>query len=130
LQVQLRKPAKPAEPPKAVAEAPKLPPSPAPVTPSPIPVAPSPRQEAASLPLLILAPKEAQAAVIPPSVTYLVTTSACNVRSEPNVKSKVITTLKKGQKVEKLDQLENWCNIKLLSGEKGWIHKDLVKETE
>lgn len=90
---------------------------------------------------------ETQAAVIPPaakpkietkpvitekpSVTYLITTkSGCTVRSEPNGKSKVITTLKKGQKLKKLDQLENWYNIILSSGEKGWIHKDLVKNTD
>ncbi len=66
-----------------------------------------------------------------PSVTYLITIkSGCTVRSEPNGKSKVITTLKKGQKLNKLNQLENWYNIILPSGEKGWIHKDLVKNTD
>lgn len=90
--------------------------------------------------------KETQPAVIPaaepkvgtkpvitekPSVTYLITTkSSCTVRSEPNGKSKVITTLKRGQKLKQLNQLENWYNIILPSGEKGWIHKDLVKTTD
>jgi hypothetical protein len=89
---------------------------------------------------------ETQAAVIPvaepkvetkpvitekSSVTYLITTkSSCTVRSEPNGKSKVITTLKKGQKLKKIEKLENWYSIILPSGGKGWIHKDLVKDSD
>jgi len=156
LQVQLRKPVKPAAPAKAVADAPKAAPLQVPVVtpprqeviaapPKPEPVAPSPKEEAPAPPRSILPPKEAQAALPPPvepkvepkpaiiekpPVTFLITTSACNVRSEPNVESQVVTTLKKGVKVEKLDQMGNWCNVKLHSGKIGWIHKDLVKEAE
>jgi uncharacterized protein YgiM (DUF1202 family) len=66
-----------------------------------------------------------------PAVTYLITTkNGCNVRSKPNDKSKIITTLKRDQKLKKLDQFENWYNIILPSGKKGWIHKDLVKNTD
>ncbi len=66
-----------------------------------------------------------------PAVIYLITTkSSCTVRSEPNGKSKVSTTLKRGQKLKQVSQLENWYNVILPSGEKGWIHKDLVKNTD
>jgi SH3-like domain-containing protein len=65
-----------------------------------------------------------------PTGTYLITIKdGCNVRSKPNGKSKIMATLKKGQILQKIDQLENWYNIILPSGEKGWIHKDLVKNT-
>jgi len=65
-----------------------------------------------------------------PTGTYLITIKdGCNVRSKPNGKSKIMATLKKGQILQKIDQLENWYNIILPSEEKGWIHKDLVKNT-
>ena len=66
-----------------------------------------------------------------PSMTYVIATRAgSNVRSEPSEKSRVITSLKKEQKVQKLGQSGNWYNILLLSGDKGWIHKDLVRDTD
>ena len=66
-----------------------------------------------------------------PAVTYLITTkNDCNVRSQPNGKSKRITTLNRGQKLQKISQFENWHNIILPSGKKGWIHKDLVKNVD
>ncbi len=126
LQVQLRKPVKPEQAPKAVPEAPKPTLPPAPVTPPPKPEAASPFPS-------ILAPKEAQAAVAPPlspPVTYLVTIKAANVRAEANAQSKIIIQLKKEEKVEKLGKSGNWFKIKLTSGETGWVFKDLVKEAE
>jgi curli biogenesis system outer membrane secretion channel CsgG/uncharacterized protein YgiM (DUF1202 family) len=136
LQVQLRKPVKPAEGPRAVAAVP-TPPAP------PAPVAPPPKPEAASSATSILGPKEAQAAVAPappvegkpvvtakPPVTYLVTIRAANIRTEANAQSKIIIQLKKGEKVEKLDKTGNWFKIKLGSGDTGWVFKDLVKESE
>jgi len=85
----------------------------------------------------ILSPKEAQAALAPspsppakPPIAYLVITKTANVRAESNVKSKIITTIEKGEKVEKLDKSGNWSNVKLPSGETGWVFKDLVKEAE
>jgi len=127
LQVQLRKPVKPAEPPKAVAEAPK--PTP------PAPVTPPPKPEAASPPPSILAPKEAQAAAVsPPSpeVYLVINAEQVNIRAEANSKSKIITTLKKGDKIQKLDidKSGDWFNVKLTSGKTGWVFKKLVKEVE
>jgi hypothetical protein len=65
-----------------------------------------------------------------PSPTYLLVTRGTNVRAEGNVKSKIVATLKKGEKVEKLDESGNWFNVKLSSGEKGWVSKGLVKEVD
>jgi hypothetical protein len=92
---------------------------------------------------------EAQAAAVPPSVgsaeanaeskpavaekpaaSFLILTKAANIRSEPNIKSKVITILKKGSKVEKLDKSGSWFKIKLPSGITGWVFQDLVKEAQ
>lgn len=65
-----------------------------------------------------------------PSPTYLLVTRGANVRAEGNVESKIVATLKKGEKVEKLDESGNWFKVKLSSGKTGWVSKRLVKEVE
>lgn len=66
-----------------------------------------------------------------PAVAYLITTkNGCNVRFQPNEKSRIITTLKKGQRLQKLDQFENWYHVVVPSGRKGWIHKSLVNDAD
>jgi len=92
-----------------------------------------------------LAPKEAQAVVTSPPtppakpepaivanppIAYLVLIKTANVRTEADVKSKIITTIKKGEKVEKLGKSGNWFNVKLPTKETGWVFKELVKEAE
>jgi hypothetical protein len=63
-----------------------------------------------------------------PPTSYLITTKGCNIRSEANSNSKIIKTLNKGEKLEKTGKSGNWINVKLSSGQTGWVHKDLVKE--
>ena len=63
-----------------------------------------------------------------PQVVYVVTIKAAGVRSKADAKSKSIKNLKKGEKLEKIDISGNWINVKLSSGETGWIHKSMVKE--
>lgn len=69
----------------------------------------------------------------PPTIqqtTHLITTKAANIRSEANLKSKIVKTLKKGQQIEKIGESGSWYNVKLASGDTGWVSKDLVKEVE
>ena len=66
-----------------------------------------------------------------PAVAYLITTkNGCNVRSEPKEKSRRIATLNRGQKLQKIGQVEDWYNVILSSGKKGWIHNSLVKNMD
>jgi uncharacterized protein YgiM (DUF1202 family) len=91
------------------------------------PSAPTPDTESKSSPPSLNPAPEAQKTEMS-TVTYLITTkNGCNVRSGPKEKSKRLVTLKRGVKLQKIGQSENWYNIILPSGEKGWIHKDLVK---
>jgi len=88
---------------------------------------------AAQPPSSILAPKDTQAADVPPSPSppgYLVVIKTANVRAAANDKSKIITTLKNGVKVENLGNSGNWFNVKLSSGLTGWVFKDLVNEAK
>jgi uncharacterized protein YgiM (DUF1202 family) len=68
----------------------------------------------------------------PPATTeiYVITLKNSHVRTEPDLKGKILTTLKKGTKVEKIGQTSNWVNVKLSSGETGYIFHELVKELE
>jgi len=43
---------------------------------------------------------------------------------------KILAIAKKGQRLEKIGESGNWFNVKLASGETGWVFKDLVKEVE
>ena len=87
-----------------------------PVTPTPPPA--EPKKEVKSIP------------PPPPAEIYVITLKNSHVRKEADLKGKVITTLKKGTKVEKIGQTTNWVNVKLPSGETGYIFHELVKELE
>lgn len=62
--------------------------------------------------------------------THLILLKNANIRTEPGTKSKVITTLRKGGIVVKIDESGDWFNVRLPSGRTGWISKGLVKEVE
>ena len=61
-----------------------------------------------------------------PPVIYLLTIKNSNVRTAPNTKSQIITTIKKGIKLEKIGESRDWFKVKLSSGETGHIYKPLV----
>jgi hypothetical protein len=78
-------------------------------------------------------PKPAQVASEPaPSAPVAVKTleviKTASIRSGPSTKSKILTTLKKGAKVEHLGKSGNWLNVKLSTGVTGWVFNTLVKE--
>jgi len=58
----------------------------------------------------------------------LIITAAANVRSESSVKSKIISKLKKGEKVVKLGTSGTRINVKLSSGLAGWVSSKQTKE--
>jgi hypothetical protein len=60
--------------------------------------------------------------------TTLVVTRTASVRAEPNTKSKILSTLKKGTKIEALDKSGKWFKIKLPTGATGWVAGSLVTE--
>ena len=62
------------------------------------------------------------------SQTILITTAAANVRSGPDVKSKIIAKLKKGEKVVKLDASDTRIRVKSSSGVTGWVSSKFVKK--
>lgn len=135
LQAQLRKPVKPAEATKAVVEK-KQPTSAKSDVAKQLTsttVAPEKAQAAASS-SSILAPREARADVGPslttPSSKSMVCIKPANVRAAANDKSKIVTILKKGEKVENLGNSGSWCNIKLSSGTTGWVSKDFLQDVK
>jgi uncharacterized protein YgiM (DUF1202 family) len=65
-----------------------------------------------------------------PGETWLILLKNGNIRSEPTTKSMIVITLRRGEKVVKVDESAGWYNVRLPSGETGWVSKRLVKETK
>ncbi|MDH4265552.1 MAG: SH3 domain-containing protein [Deltaproteobacteria bacterium] len=121
-------PAQPTAPPPP--SKPEVPPTPSAAPAVSVPKEAQPPVTSAAPPV---EPKKEEAKPSPPPAPteiYVITLKNSNVRAEPDLKSKVITTLKKGTKVEKIGQSGNWANVKLPSGETGYIFHELVKELE
>ena len=81
-------------------------------------------------PVSATAPQKVEPApesVTPPPLMVSVIASVVNVRSGPGMKNKVITTVRKGDELELLDETGSWCNVKLSNGVEGWIYKKLVR---
>lgn len=58
--------------------------------------------------------------------TVISTKSKCNVRSEPDGKSKVVLMVEKGVPFKVLKHKGDWIRIEHADGETGWIYKTLV----
>jgi hypothetical protein len=93
---------------------------------SPPPKATSPAPSAA--------PKEAQAAEppLPQGKILVVVATSVNLRELANGSSRILSVLKKGDKVEWLGQSKtgDWINCKSPSGVVGWIYKTYVREVK
>jgi len=59
--------------------------------------------------------------------TVEVQSSAVNIRAAATTSSKIITTVKRGEKLKVTDKTESWYKIKTKSGQTGWVHASLVK---
>jgi len=64
----------------------------------------------------------------PSTVLWLITIKNSNIRAEPSIKSKIITTIKKGTKIEKIRESPDWFEVRLPSGKIGHVYKPLVNE--
>ena len=92
-----------------------------PSAPGPVPSAPG---------MLRVEPGSRDASSDKAGETYLILLKNSNIRTEPTTKSKIMTTLRKGEKVMKIDESGKWFNVRLPSGETGWVLKSLAKEAE
>lgn len=61
-------------------------------------------------------------------LTTLVLKVKANLRGEPNDKGKIITRLKKGEKVFKLGDSGHWFHVELADKTIGWVLKKQTKE--
>ena len=50
------------------------------------------------------------------------------MRSAPNLGSKVITTLRNGQKVTVFKESNGWIKVESANGAKGWVANNLVRQ--
>jgi len=57
-----------------------------------------------------------------------VTVAPTNARIAPSTRSKVISVLPKGAKVEKIGESGNWTKVRLPSGEEAWIFSDFLQQ--
>ncbi len=89
----------------------------------PLSPAKSPIQEDASS-SAVAAPKAIQ---IEPQAA-LVLTVKVNLRAEPSDKGKIITRLKKGEKVFKIGASGHWLHVELADKTTGWVIKKQTKE--
>ena len=58
----------------------------------------------------------------------IVMENALNIRSAPSVESSVQFTIHSGTKVVVIDAVENWLNISISDGRKGWAQQTSFKE--
>ena len=59
---------------------------------------------------------------------YLVTINNANLREGPSPQTKLIVTLRKGRKVEKIGESGSWVKVKIWEKTIGWVQKNLLKE--
>ena len=86
---------------------------------------PAPKVEAAPPGSMVSPPKseiKEEAIAVP-----LVTAAPTNVRMAPSTRSKVVTVLPPGERVEKIGESGNWTKIKLPSGEDAWVFGDFLR---
>jgi N-acetylmuramoyl-L-alanine amidase len=56
-----------------------------------------------------------------------VQSSTVNIRQSATTNSKIITTVKRGDKLKVTDKTASWYKIKTKAGKTGWVHASLVK---
>lgn len=68
-----------------------------------------------------------QAKVISSNVIAVVTSNTANIQSEPNELSKALFTLSSGVTLRVINEDQQWLNVKLPNGSKGWVKSEEVK---
>jgi uncharacterized protein YgiM (DUF1202 family) len=59
----------------------------------------------------------------------LYTNTKCNIRFGPSTDYRIVATLPEKTELTKIEQRDNWINVQLANGQKGWIRNDLVTGT-
>jgi curli biogenesis system outer membrane secretion channel CsgG len=62
-----------------------------------------------------------------PNQVFVAVTTA-NIRSGPGTEYGVISSVRQGEKLTVLGEKEDWYNVELPDGKKGWIYKELAKK--
>jgi SH3-like domain-containing protein len=105
---------------------------PASAAPSPVPAAPTVeappvKPETPPPPPVAKVAKPAGKSAEGPAKDFFVTKKIARMRAEPNLKSKVVLVLKKGRKVEKLEESGEFVKVRLSWGDSGWVQKRLLE---
>jgi len=58
----------------------------------------------------------------------IIFTSTVIVNSAPSINSTNLFSLHSGSKVEVIDEIGDWINIKIANGNSGWISQNSIKE--
>ncbi len=114
--------------PPAKSEAPSPTPAPAAqAAPAPPPPSPAPAPAAAAPPGPAPAAAPAPAAQ-PPAVPRAMVISAvrANFRAGPGTSAKIVAVLRKGTRVEVLEERDQWYRVKLADGREGWIAESVA----
>ncbi|MFZ3208557.1 MAG: SH3 domain-containing protein [Geobacteraceae bacterium] len=61
-------------------------------------------------------------------ISMVVSTTKANLRDHPTQKAKIIKTLKKGVKVQLIEQEKDWFRVELDSGDVGWCHSSVLSQ--
>ncbi|WP_332647234.1 N-acetylmuramoyl-L-alanine amidase [Lysinibacillus sp. 54212] len=67
-------------------------------------------------------PKKEQETKVTDSNTFTITVDAVNIRSKPDLTSKQLKVAKRGEQYTVLARENNWVQIKMKDGKKGWIY--------
>jgi uncharacterized protein YgiM (DUF1202 family) len=97
--------------------------APSPVIAAPAVAPPPVKPEASPPPAVAKAAKPAGKNVEGPTKDFFVTREITKMRTEPNLKSKVVVVLKNGRKVENLDESGDFVRVRLSWGDSGWVQK-------
>ena len=72
---------------------------------------------------LLLGPRPAR-----PEPVVAVDRQQVNIRADATTQSSRLTVLRRGEQVEELRRHGQWIQIRMLEGDIGWVHADLVQE--
>ena len=114
------KPAKTEEPPPPAASQPPAPaetPPPVAAPPAPAPPAPAPA-EPAQEPIRPARPE--------PTATLYIKTSFANFREAPGTKGRIVAVLRKGTRIDVLEERDQWYRVRLADGREGWVAESVA----
>jgi len=111
-----------APPPAAAAQV-----APAPSPPAP---APAPASAAPAPPPGPPAGQESAAQARPASKAAVIKTAQANFRAGPGTSAKIVAVLRKGTRVEVLEERDHWYRVKLADGREGWIAESVAAPSE